>query len=1199
MPRCGWLGCWQESWLFDALIRSHVAVYARGAKSELSSDFSAAFHLYLAAADKFLHISRSESLNPTFRARCKASAARALERAEKIKKASERPGAPFAIGIVPIDWFTQEQQHYILRRSSVINGIRYPMWTDAVPAAGLNALYIDPDGQPSVPQYAMSSTDSSPCFLRWNRPVTPMHPPLTSPTFSTAPVVSAPNVDLTPADIEQHLINDCSVCAMISVCVQHARMFNSKLLSSIYPGQQPGRYDIKVLINGTHRRISIDDALPFDSNGNPIGITTGVKDVLWPALLEKAYMKLMGGYDFPGSNSAIDLQYVRHQIAILLLTIAPLFLVWVHYPPATLLLQLLGPILRLPLVLLADGFPSLSTCTGCKLTKSCKALPFEKERTWTRLLSGFHKGHCVLTVGTDSRTTRRIKGLRLLPSHNYAVIDIRETVDDRWMTLLDSRVPDRSSLSMGEYESHALDMRWDDLCATFEGVYASWDPKLFHQELSFHGMWKPRNAEDREQSCIRHLRLLYSCTSSSSQSSHDTYPVSDNDVWVLLTRHLPDTQRTGEYIAVTVDAEDEWAGAGTSPESVPPLTGGRANAEAEIKGTYTTSTHVLVRTKVRASQTPRSQSQSSTSSLLSLSPIQRPTIPGSALSSSFSLSSVSPLSGALTVLACYDGPFDDVCFTVSVFCGSGLSIKWDENAGVGGIGVKGHSMKVEGAFTTKNSGGNHSYSTYMLNPQWHLRILEQETIRRAVSPAVGTSSSRATGMEQGLSESPKDKATVIMTAQGPRDVPLNLTAVWSTGERVIEIAQREVVATSGAYAYGYARAFANLSSGDYTIILSAFEPQVHLGAFTLKVESSRKFVLEPIPQEGAGMYARVTRGEWNMQSAGGSPSHGRYHLNPVYEVDIPSTAQFGARLHLTSGSPSASLNLSLFPAVDPFPSNRPLASSGSYSDALAGVDIPKRTLQAGKYWLVPSTWTAGVQAGFKLVVYCSDSGCVVRRRSEVRDPPDKGDSRKSFILFKVVRLGFAVGTVRKKWCCPLLPSGIVMHNKREGSMVFAFQVWHKSWDVKHTTAVPEVAINGTADRSVLVEQREIKPATWSIGVKPNSPVPLPRDMSEQQLSVWTRSGSAERVAFSIWSRFLQNAVVVKKRYHAPQFMVVPRSLNDGKTRHPMIGRDTVLVAGVIHTGLKGRCNLGILVKGCLAEVSALMYSGYDSSSSTG
>ncbi|KAI6029389.1 hypothetical protein BKA83DRAFT_4218216 [Pisolithus microcarpus] len=853
------------------------AVYAKGAKSELSSDFSAAFRHYLAAADSFLHLSRSESLNLAFRTQCKASAARALQRAEKIKKASEQPGARFAVDIVPIDWFAQEQQHYILRRSSVINGIRYPMWTDAVPAAGPNVLYIL-----QSPMYAMSSTYSSPC---WNRPVNvaPMHPPLLSPTFSTPPVISNPNLDLTPADIEQHLINDCSVCAMISVCVQHARMFNSKLLSSVYPGQQPGRYDIKVLINGTHRRVTIDDALPFDSNGNPIGISTGVKNVLWPALLEKAYMKLMGGYDFPGSNSAVDLHALGGWI--------PEFI-------------------------------------------DLHSAPFEKERTWMKLLNGFQKGHCVLTVGTDSRTTRRIKGLRLLPLHNYAVIDIRETVDDRWMTLLDSRVPDRSSLSMGEYNSREchipLTMRWDDLCATFEGVYASWDPNLFH-------MWKPRSAEDKEQSCIRHLRLvIFIRVKFVSIQLRQRIQVSDNDVWVLLTRHLPDTQRTGEYITVTVDAEDEWADVGDVP--------GEAKAEAEIKGTYTTSTHILVRTKVRVSQAPRNESRSSAPSLLPLSPIQRPTTPGSAASSSFSLK-----------LSCYDGPFDDVCFTVSVLCGSGLSIKWDENAGVGGVGVKGHNMKVEGAFTTKNSGGNHSLPTYMLNPQWHLRVLEQETIRRAVSPGARTTLTRATGTEQGLSGSSKDKATVIVTAQGPRDVPLNLTAVW--------LAQREVVATSGAYAYGYARAFANLS--------------FHLGAFTLRVESSRKFLLEPIPQEGAGMYARVTRGEWNLQSAAGSPSHGRYHLNPVYEVGYPFQCTIwvlpsrSARLHLTSGSPSATLNLSLFPAVDPFSSNRPLASSGPYSDALSG-----------KYWLVPSTWAAGVQAEFKLVVYCSDSGCVVRRRSE-------------------------------------------------------------------------------------------------------------------------------------------------------------------------------------------------------------------------
>lgn len=51
-------------------------------------------------------------------------------------------------------------------------------------------------------------------------------------------------------------------------------------------------------------------------------------------------------------------------------------------------------------------------------------------------------------------------------------------------------------------------------------------------------------------------------------------------------------------------------------------------------------------------------------------------------------------------------------------------------------------------------------------------------------------------------------------------------------------------------------------AGDYTVILSAFEPQIHLGPFTLSVDSSRRFDLTAIPQEGAGMYARVSKGEW-------------------------------------------------------------------------------------------------------------------------------------------------------------------------------------------------------------------------------------------------------------------------------------------------------------------------------------------------
>jgi calpain-7 len=135
-------------------------IYDRATKSELASDFTAAFRLYLAAANAFLHLSRSATSTPTFQVRCKANAGKALERAEKIKKASEKPGTTIEVGVLPINWFgvgeqlgtgggmwvsndtRADQQSYVLRKSSTVNNIRYPLWTEVVPLSpDPNALY--------------------------------------------------------------------------------------------------------------------------------------------------------------------------------------------------------------------------------------------------------------------------------------------------------------------------------------------------------------------------------------------------------------------------------------------------------------------------------------------------------------------------------------------------------------------------------------------------------------------------------------------------------------------------------------------------------------------------------------------------------------------------------------------------------------------------------------------------------------------------------------------------------------------------------------------------------------------------------------------------------------------------------------------------------------------------------------------------
>ncbi|THH21862.1 hypothetical protein EUX98_g8257 [Antrodiella citrinella] len=54
-------------------------------------------------------------------------------------------------------------------------------------------------------------------------------------------------------------------------------------------------------------QIVIDDQLPCYPNGDLMCVSTGSKLQKVPSLIEKAYMALMGGYDFPGSDSCTDL----------------------------------------------------------------------------------------------------------------------------------------------------------------------------------------------------------------------------------------------------------------------------------------------------------------------------------------------------------------------------------------------------------------------------------------------------------------------------------------------------------------------------------------------------------------------------------------------------------------------------------------------------------------------------------------------------------------------------------------------------------------------------------------------------------------------------------------------------------------------------------------------------------------------------
>lgn len=143
----------------------------------------------------------------------------------------------------------------------------------------------------------------------------------------------------------------------------------------------------------------------------------------------------------------------------------------------------------------------------------------------------------------------------------------------------------------------------------------------------------------------------------------------------------------------------------------------------------------------------------------------------------------------------------------------------------------------------------------MVNPQYHLQIHPLK------NPGGGS----------------RPKSDVSIMAQTAKSLPVNVAVLWSQGQRIFEyvstgtfrylilttgsLFQKDLAASSGAYGHGFVRLDQQLPVGDYTVILSTFQPN-QLGSFSLEVQSSLPCNLTAIPQEDAGMYTRTVLGAW-------------------------------------------------------------------------------------------------------------------------------------------------------------------------------------------------------------------------------------------------------------------------------------------------------------------------------------------------
>ncbi|CAE6506015.1 unnamed protein product [Rhizoctonia solani] len=293
------------------LLDEAQATLTRAKQREHAGQLDDAYQLYIECAKNFVHLA-TNSAHPQVRSAAKAAGSGALDRAGLIKTAKKGE-----LRRVQRDPLSEEEQLHILKHSSRVNGITLPVWPPSLSQNSreltqLGDIFIDTDGAPQL------SPSHSAASAQWKRPPAEL-----------------PMVDLeTPDEIVQDVVSDCSVIAALGVCAEHRQRFGSCVPSTLfYLSPKRAKHTFKkssreILrtdyvqwhlendrclvhqlfpITFLHRVIVIDELLPTAPNGRLICATTVKQAQLWPALLEKAYMKLMGGYDFPGSNSSIDL----------------------------------------------------------------------------------------------------------------------------------------------------------------------------------------------------------------------------------------------------------------------------------------------------------------------------------------------------------------------------------------------------------------------------------------------------------------------------------------------------------------------------------------------------------------------------------------------------------------------------------------------------------------------------------------------------------------------------------------------------------------------------------------------------------------------------------------------------------------------------------------------------------------------------
>ncbi|RYP50436.1 hypothetical protein DL768_004028 [Monosporascus sp. mg162] len=367
--------------------------------------------------------------------------------------------------------------------------------TDPDPKEFSGPPFIDPS------EFSLSERQSE-VFAGWKRPLELVQEDAEVDAKQMRSRLMESNGDY---DLVQDITTDCSVVASLCASINHLKPGPTSILPALmFPinaeNGQPqisanGKYIFRMYFNGCFRKVVIDDRLPSSSTDRTLYVVDRQNPgLVWPALMEKAYLKVRGGYDFPGSNSGTDLWVLTG---------------WI---PQQIFLQ-------------SDDV--------------------DFNQTWRRVKKAYDYGDVVVTLGTGRLSPDEEEMMGLAGEHDYAVLDMSETSGNRKLLVKNpwcdglvwkgvgssARVSpddDDAKEQPAKLKPGTFWIGFDDVAQNFESLYLNWNPSLFTERQDHHFTWQ-----------------LPEPTMANSFAHNPQYSMeaqADGNVWILLSRHFQDAE---------------------------------------------------------------------------------------------------------------------------------------------------------------------------------------------------------------------------------------------------------------------------------------------------------------------------------------------------------------------------------------------------------------------------------------------------------------------------------------------------------------------------------------------------------------------------------------------------------------------------------------------------------------------------------